>query len=92
METIKQLISSGNPVVWILLVLLLWLCIMALKSAAKALLLLLAFAVCVFIVMKFFPGVAEPIVDFIRGGWLKESWADGLGGSLALQDEMAPLC
>lgn len=76
METIKELIFSGNLVGWIILVVLLILFIKILKSAGKGLLLFAAFCIGVFLIAKYFPGIAEPIADFIRGGWLGEHRPD----------------
>lgn len=76
METFKELIFSGNIVGWIILVLLLIIFIKILKSAGKGLLLFAAFCIGVFVIAKFFPGIAEPIADFIRGGWLGEHRPD----------------
>jgi len=76
MDTIKELIFSGNIVGWIILVVLLILFIKILKSAGKGLLLFAAFCIGVFLIAKFFPGIAEPIADFIRGGWLGEHRPD----------------
>jgi hypothetical protein len=76
METLKELIFSGNLIGWIILVVLLILFIKILKSAGKGLLLFAAFCIGVFIIAKFFPGIAEPIADFIRGGWLGEHRPD----------------
>ncbi|PXA03126.1 hypothetical protein DDZ13_13745 [Coraliomargarita sinensis] len=76
MDSIKELIFSGNLIGWIILVVLLILFIKILKSAGKGLLLFAAFCACVFLIAKFFPGIAEPIADFIRGGWLGEHRPD----------------
>ena len=76
MEAFKELIFSGNFVAWIILILLFLLFIKILKSAAQGLLLLVAFCACVFLIVKFFPGFAEPIVDFVRGGWLGKCLPD----------------
>lgn len=76
MDTFKELIFSGNIVGWIILVLLLIIFIKILKSAGKGLLLFAAFCIGVFVIAKFFPGIAEPIADFIRGGWLGEHRPD----------------
>lgn len=76
MDTFKELIFSGNIVGWVILVLLLIIFIKLLKSAGKGLLLFAAFCIGVFVIAKFFPGIAEPIADFIRGGWLGEHRPD----------------
>ena len=76
MELIKEMIYSGNLIAWFILVLLLIIFVKVLKSAGKGILLFAAFCGCVFVIAKFFPGVAEPIADFIRGGWLGEHRPD----------------
>lgn len=76
METFKELIFSGNIIGWIILVVLLILFIKILKSAGKGLILFAAFCAGVFLMAKYFPGIAEPIADFIRGGWLGENRPD----------------
>ena len=76
MEAIKELVFSGNLVAWIILVLLLVIFIKVLKSAGKGLIFFAGFCACVFLIAKFFPGFAEPIADFIRGGWLGEHRPD----------------
>jgi hypothetical protein len=76
MDAFKELIFSGDLVGWIILIVLLILFIKILKSAGKGLLLFAAFCIGVFVMAKFFPGIAEPIVDFVRGGWLGEHRPD----------------
>lgn len=76
MDSIKEMIFSGNLVAWIILVLLLIIFIKILKSAGKGLLLFAAFCVGVFLIAKFFPGFAEPMIDFVRGGWLGDQRPD----------------
>lgn len=70
METVQELIFSGDLVGWLILIVLLIIFIKFLKSAGKGLLLFAAFCAGVFLIAKFFPGIAEPIAEFIRGGWL----------------------
>ena len=72
MEAVKEMIFSGNIVAWIILVVLLIIFVKVLKSAGKGLLLFGAFVAVVLLIGKFFPGFAEPIADFVRGGWLGE--------------------
>ena len=76
MEAIKEMIFSGNVIAWIVLVLLLIVFIKILKSAGKGLLIFGAFIAAVFLIAKFFPGLAEPIADFVRGGWLGDNRPD----------------
>lgn len=76
MDTIKEMIVSGNIVGWIILIVLLIIFIKLLKSAGKGLILFALFCAGVFVISKYFPGIAEPIADFIRGGWLGEHRPD----------------
>ncbi|MGB0745294.1 MAG: hypothetical protein ACPGSB_12285 [Opitutales bacterium] len=76
MDSIKELIMSGNLIGWIILIVLLMLFIKVLKSAGKGLLLFGTFCICVFLIAKFFPDFAAPIADFVRGGWLGEHRPD----------------
>lgn len=72
MEFLKEAISSGNIVAWVILIILLILFIKLLKSAGKGLLLFAALCAGVFIIREYFPGVAEPITEFIRGSWMNQ--------------------
>jgi len=76
MEFLQEAIASKNIVAWIILIILLILFIKLLKSAGKGLLLFAAFCAGVFILAKYFPGIAEPITDFVRGGWLGDQRPD----------------
>lgn len=76
MDSVKEMIFSGNLIGWIILIVLLVIFIKILKSAGKGLLLFAAFCIGVFLISKFFPGIAEPIADFVRGGWLGEHRPD----------------
>lgn len=76
MEFLQEVTASRNIVAWIILIVLLILFVKLLKSAGKGLLLFAAFCAGVFVIAKFFPGFAEPIADFIRGGWLGEHRPD----------------
>jgi len=76
MDTIKELIISGNLIGWAILIVLFILFVKLLKSAGKGILLFGAFCLGVFLIAKFFPGIAEPIAEFIRGGWLGDQRYD----------------
>ncbi len=76
MEEIFEALSSGNIVIWIILLLLLVVFVKILKSLGKGIILLGGLVVGVLLIAKFFPGLAEPIADFIRGGWLGEHRPD----------------
>jgi len=73
MEFLKEAITSGNIVAWILLIILLILFVKLLKSGGKGLLLFAALCAGVFIIREYFPGIAEPITEFIRGSWMNPS-------------------
>ncbi|MFU8847266.1 MAG: hypothetical protein ACNA77_00920 [Opitutales bacterium] len=76
MDAFKDLIFSGNIVGWIILIVLLIIFIKLLKSVGKGMFLFAAFCLGVFLIAKFFPGIAEPITDFVRGGWLGDQRPD----------------
>lgn len=76
MEFLQEAIASRNIVVWIILIVLLILFIKLLKSAGKGFVLLLILIGVFFILAKVFPGLLDPIVDFVRGGWLGEQRPD----------------
>lgn len=70
MEFLQETLASRNIVAWVILIILLILFIKLLKSMGKGLILFAVFCAGVFVVAKYFPGIAEPIADFVRGGWL----------------------
>ena len=76
MDTFKEFISSGNIVAWIVIILMLIIFIKFLKSAGKGILLFGVLCLGVFLISKYFSGVAEPIADFVRGGWLGDQRPD----------------
>jgi hypothetical protein len=76
MEFLQEAIASRNIVVWIILVVLLIVFIKILKSAGKGFVLLIIFAGIALLLAKIFPGLLEPIIDFVRGGWLGDQRPD----------------
>ena len=76
MEFLQEAIASRNVVVWIILVVLLIIFVKILKSAGKGLVMLLLAVGLVMIFAKVFPGVLDPIIDFVRGGWLGDNRPD----------------
>jgi type IV secretory pathway TrbD component len=76
MEFLQEAIASRNIVVWIILVVLLILFIKILKSAGKGFVMLLIAVGLVMLLAKVFPGFMEPLVDFVRGGWLGDHRPD----------------
>ena len=76
MEFLQEAVASRNIVVWIILVVLLIIFIKVLKSAGKGFVLLLILVGVVVLLAKIFPGLLEPLVDFVRGGWLGDQRPD----------------
>ncbi len=76
MEFLQEAIASRNIVVWIILIILLIVFIKILKSAGKGLVLLAVCIGLVFLFAKMFPGLLDPLIDFVRGGWLGDQRPD----------------
>ena len=72
MEFLQEAIASRNIVFWIILVVLLMLLIKILKTVGKCILRLIIIIGIVVILVKFFPGLFEPLVDFVRDAWLDD--------------------
>jgi accessory gene regulator protein AgrB len=70
MEELTEALQSRNIFVWIVLIFVLVLFLKFLKSAGKFFMILVFVAVIGLILHKFAPGVLDPIVDFVKGGWL----------------------
>ena len=70
MEFLQEAIASRNIVFWIILVVLLILLSKILKSVGKCILKLILIIGIVALLVKFFPGLFEPLVDFVRDAWL----------------------
>ena len=70
MEFLQEAIASRNIVFWIILVVLLILLFKILKSVGKCILKLTIIIGIVALLVKFFPGLFEPLVDFVRDAWL----------------------
>ena len=70
MEFLQEAIASRNIVFWIILAVLLFLLFKILKSVGKCILKLLIIIGIVLLLLKFFPGLFEPLVDFVRDAWL----------------------
>jgi hypothetical protein len=70
MEFLQEAIASRNIVFWIILVVLLILLFKILKSVGKCILRLIIIIGIVVLLLKFFPGLFEPLVDFVRDAWL----------------------
>ena len=72
MEFLQEAIASRNIVFWIILAVLLILLIKILKTVGKCILRLIIIIGIVVILVKFFPGLFEPLVDFVRDAWLDD--------------------
>ena len=76
MEFLQEAIASRNIVFWIILAVLLILLIKILKSVGKCILRLIIIIGIVALLVKFFPGLFEPLVDFVRDAWLDDQGPD----------------
>ena len=76
MEFLQEAIASRNIVFWIILVVLLILLFKILKSVGKCILRLIIIIGIVALLVKFFPGLFEPLIDFVRGAWLGDQGPD----------------
>lgn len=70
MESIKQALFSGNIIAWVIVFVILILFLKFLKNAGKGLVIFLAILVLFGLLLKFFPDVAQPGIDFVSGGWM----------------------
>ncbi len=76
MEELKDALLSPNIIVWIILIVVLVVVLKFLKSAGKLFIILLCLIILGFILHQFAPGVLDPMIDFVRGGWLGENRPD----------------
>ena len=76
MEFLQEAIASRNIVFWIILVVLLILLFKILKSVGKCILKLIIIIGIVALLVKFFPGLFEPLIDFVRDAWLGDQGPD----------------
>ena len=72
MEFLQEAIASRNIVFWIILAVLLILLIKILKSVGKCILRLIIIIGIVVLLVKFFPGLFEPLIDFVRDAWFDD--------------------
>jgi antibiotic biosynthesis monooxygenase (ABM) superfamily enzyme len=72
MEFIQELIASRNLVAWVILIVLVLVIIKLMKSLGTGFALLMLLIGIGFIMVQLFPGFVQPMVDFVRGGWLGE--------------------
>ena len=76
MEFLQEAIASRNIAFWIILTVLLILLFKILKSVGKCILRLILIIGIVALLVKFFPGLFEPLVDFVRDAWLGDQGPD----------------
>lgn len=76
MEFLQEAIASRNIVFWIILVVLLVILIKILKSVGKCILRLVLIIGIVALLVKFFPGIFEPLSDFVCDAWLGDQGPD----------------
>ena len=76
MEFLQEAIASRNIVFWIILVVLLILLFKILKSVGKCILKLTIIIGIIALLVKFFPGLFEPLIDFVRDAWLGDQGPD----------------
>ena len=72
MEFLQEAIASRNIAFWIILAVLLILLFKILKSVGKCILRLILIIGIVALLVKFFPGLFEPLVDFVRDAWFDD--------------------
>ena len=76
MEFLQEAIATRNIVFWIILVVLLILLFKILKSVGKCILKLTIIIGIVALLVKFFPGLFEPLIDFVRDAWVGDQGPD----------------
>lgn len=76
MEFLQEAIASRNILFWIILAVLLILLFKILKSVGKCILRLIIIIGIVVLLVKFFPGLFEPLVDFVRDAWFDDQAPD----------------
>ena len=76
MEFLQEAIASRNIVFWIILVVLLTLLFKILKTVGKFILRLTIIIGIVALLVKFFPGLFELLIDFVRDTWLGDQSPD----------------
>ena len=70
MDFIQEALASRDLVAWVILVLVVLIVIKLLKSLGAAFVVLLLLTGVGFILAQMFPGFIQPLVDYVRGGWL----------------------
>lgn len=70
MEALKEALFSRNILAWAIVLVLVVLFINLLKSAGKGLIITIMILGLVFVLYRFFPGMVQPLVDFMHGSWM----------------------
>mgnify|MGYP000918270184 CR=1 FL=1 len=70
METLKEMLFSGNIIAWAIVLILFVLILKLIKSMGKGLLIFIVIVILCFILAKFFPAMIAPVVEFVQGSWL----------------------
>ena len=73
MDLLKDALLSRNIMAWAILLLVIVLFLKLLQTASKGLVLVVGLLILVFLLFRFFPEVAGPLVDWVRGSWLGET-------------------
>ena len=76
MEFLQEAIASRNIAFWIILAVLLILLFKILKSVGKCILKLIIIIGIVALLITLFPGIFEPLVDFVRDAWFDDQGPD----------------
>ncbi|MEM1223504.1 MAG: hypothetical protein AAGH40_12175 [Verrucomicrobiota bacterium] len=70
MEQLKEALTSGSFLAWAIIIVLIVLFFKLLKSAGKGLMIFLVMVGLSIVLYKFFPGMVQPLVDFVNGSWM----------------------
>jgi len=73
MEGIVEALKSGNIVAWAIVVVLVVLFLKLLQSVGRGMVVILMILAIGAVLYNFFPGVVAPLVDFVKGGWLRDN-------------------
>jgi len=75
-NSLIEAINPGTILIGVILLFLLLVVLKILKSLGKGILVLGALALSAFLVAKYAPGILDPMVDFVQGGWLGDDRRD----------------
>jgi hypothetical protein len=70
MDFIKDALASGNYIIWAIIIVVLVVILRFIKNAGKGLIIFISIIGVVYILSQYFPGIAAPISDFVKGGWM----------------------